>query len=742
MTGLIPEEIHGLLFSRSIIHRDIHYYQTLAGHTADLLCVLRDCIGVHEVPLRAYCRRQGTDFTGLCRILFMLTGLLNLYKLNDCVQAEIKEGGTPAAPPLQERCRPALALLNDAFYQPADETCGITEESARTNLPDSNGISFGVPLRNYWRIIHALHKKAGFSHLFAIPETVPRGAAALFRETCGTTRETAWECHAPHQGRESPALSAVVMHCIETCRAAADRALLRKIFDGEDAASCIILGGALSGEGRRNAVFTRLRKRRGGVETLLREEPPRPPVAGFFSSRYGKKIDWVTRRLTGQPAPSRILAVFPSEETLLSAGRRIAGAIAADRLYIYAQGLFPAGARRWSSLDSRALIPDFSSERMDYLPPDTAALSLYGYQDFFHCVHQADSGTHRLWGRLLCSTLVLFDVPFTNGAVRRHYTRVLRFVRENGIPAVITGGDHEDVLRNTLARLFGSSAVQTDDLSGGAVPRIAAGQYRYCDGSSTLSPAFIDAVEDNFRKGVHQLVVCPNPVYAQRVYHALQCSFSGRRLPVAHLELYHGLFGIADKMRKLTRAAAKMLHGAAVFVATPHLFPDVYGKFPVIFMENIPVIEGIDAIVSLTDGFEGTPAFPEPVVHWSNFTAPVPEGEMNLKLPEELTVQARRRMRRRLRSAGCDAMDAIRIRSGAVNALPFSGAFDRREIDLQRLYRVPVKSDVLLRRVLKYRDPLVKPLPHTIGGLYRSVMPYHPDTGVTGSPDWIDEYIP
>lgn len=762
---LLPEELKELILSRRIDHNGVQHFQTLNGHLHDILKALYDFLIVHENALQDCSRQSGTAQTELCGLFFSAVGLQNFYKTENAYQqllrtVEFKTDGnyrtTFSELSLKSLCTEYLSSSNTGSKIRLFEQVKINGFSTNPEY-----MYDFEQLTRYWRRLFVFYRKFNFLRWFQLEQTAPEKVVyfLLHKKHINSVKKT--EGKKVARDAASQNLFDILQYCVGVCNSVADRAFLTTIFSKSWVEPYVIHGSALNNLPSDLRVKGNIFRKVPHSSALLKKQKKLPSgtdidIECYFSYSERKRMHKAASWLTHVSRRNRIIIVAPTEEKLICIGCQLKREIHIDTYNFYHAGLVKFNVNRLESVDTKLLAPDSVSEPVFIAPAEIAAASLYTYQDFIRRFFFSDTGKNEFCGEVSTRSLLFCGVPLWNREMKEMFSKLLQFVHRNSIPALILLGGHEKRFKKVIRKAVPSIKIDIEDAESPVSPVLKECPYQFLEDSHTLHPEFALRLEKNLKQGINQLIIGPNPIYVQKMYYELCNWFSKKRLPVRSLELYHGLFELRDKPVKKAALKSMVRRGAAVVISTPSLFPDLFGSFPVMYAERLPFVEGITSLFEFAQEFNLNERFTAPHIYWSDskgspqkkedFFSEIGKGAITPHKLEKLIKISDSSLR--------IEQDSYCFHHGAVLVIPYCDSLNEKELDaIHRLmYPVLAKSDYTriiqaypgnsgFGGMLESKDKMLRLL--NGGVIPVSVTnPYHPNLGIIGPPEWMDEYIP
>ena len=756
----LPEELQELSLSRRIDHLGVPHFQTLTGHIQDLLKTLHDFIEAHEDALQDCCKLCAVSPTEFYKSLFAAVGLNNFFKLDDTYQHHIRlkefnaDGEYKSLFPEHLTRNLCIELYKNAdkdrFYGNAGKSNGEADLA-----PDHEQIN------RLWRRFSAYYLKFNFDRWFSGERTLPLPKEApILQKDFGSV--SGRKLKRITQDKTFQRLYGIMQYCVSVCFATADREFLKKVFQNLWDQPYVIHGSVVSGFRTRERIFKTIpRSLSRRTMTLSHNINPEKSMITCYSAyserkRMQKAADWIKLVSTRD----RITIVAPTEEHLISLGYHLKKELALDTYNFYYSGLVKFCSRNFESLDTKIFDPERASDQIATFPVESGAASLYTYHEFFHRLFDSDAGAVEFRGAVMTRSLLLWGAPSGNGELQKRFAQLVQFAQRNAIPTLILLPGHEGIYKKIIRRSAKNVGFTAEDSEIPIAPVLIQSPYIFLEDSRSLHPEFVSALVKDFRRGVNQLVLGPNPLYVQKIYHELNNLFSKKRLPVRSVQMYHGLYELRDKPVKKANIEAALRRSPAVVVSTLSLFPDIFSLFPVIFVERLPFDEGIVTLFNLVQdyrpaknrilteeseqaGVSRNNCFPVPHILWS--TGDVQPDSIRFSMAEEFDgAVTPRKLQRwvKLSQSRLTESENYRRKTMVLPAIPYCSLEPEKEVNALHRFMFPAESYTEFNGLVKGRISDHKLLYKHKSGTTYCTLPYHSNLGVIGPPEWMEDYMP
>jgi len=167
MTISFPEELPGILLSRRFDINGVMHYQTLSGHTADLLIALRHYLPAYKKSVTSLLQNLDISYDDFCRHTFYMTGLSNILKTDEDFQRRIRNTG-PDTAGFQQAAVQCWKLILRITYSEltgdnvlAEENDKVLQQEKQGYIPENLSINFTL----YCRFLRILFRRAGLQDI-------------------------------------------------------------------------------------------------------------------------------------------------------------------------------------------------------------------------------------------------------------------------------------------------------------------------------------------------------------------------------------------------------------------------------------------------------------------------------------------------------------------------------------------------------------------------------------------------
>ncbi|MFC1556380.1 hypothetical protein ACFL6I_07150 [candidate division KSB1 bacterium] len=754
------DNLPNLVLARAATHNGSTYYQTISGHLNDLLYCLRKYIDVHFPALKELCRMSDIPFPDYCRVLFMIVGFVDIGKLSSIFQQKCRSGdyfypeteGSRHSTVRKPRGDFIVRILSERYRTGESAAPARNPRAAKSHVSgDMDGIDLYALYGNYLSRLHACHR---FRDYFPFSAGIP---PQVFTLQDFTNKERLFDIYTDSESYKSgkrytvrqQKLISVALDCFEFCCSVADRAFLRKIISDQESGSTYIIGGTVKETLGRKSLIETLNSVSNARSKEI-EYFPGPGIRAFFSDDYDEKIRWITRNIKNRNNMERLIIVSADDEQLIAIGSQLSRDLHVRSLYYSSIGTFKTGAQSLTPLDTLMLRAENCTEKVNSEVPDTCPVMLIGYLDFLYELNKQEQRTSGMWGKLLSRSLVMFDVPCWHNDIIKRFSGVLRFLKRNERPVLIASHEDQKSFMNAVRKIAAPRSVpkkkahtvrvqpETDWMS----PQVHLKRFSLVsrDGKE-LTGEFLDRCEKYYRENQNQVVLCPNSVYAQNIYYRLALLFREKKWHPGSLILHHSMFGFYDKCGKMFQCNVHS-YEPLILVTTLRLFPVCYGKFPIIYAENLPLDSGMRTVCLLISGLSIRGNSTAPQLYWSYSGPSARFKKTDTQLPEKLTKKQLKKLAASTAHEDIDRIENVRLQYGDLRVAPTAELSSDSEIDLKNRINMPVAGKLHYRKIRENMNMHIKPYVDTGVNLYKYVMPYQKKLGLIGDPSWFEEYLP
>ena len=327
----------------------------------------------------------------------------------------------------------------------------------------------------------------------------------------------------------------------------------------------------------------------------------------------------------------------------------------------------------------------------------------------------------------------------TNGSYEP-FCQIFSLIKRYRIPFLITLGGHERSCTTFLERTFPHSPVEKSSSISPFVPTMSTQDESYFLAGGALSPDFIRRIIKNSNGGKNQLIICPNPIYVQKVFYEFSQVLRKRKHPEMSLQIYHCLFSIKDKAGKKNQLISGFKRGPVVLVSSMAACSEILCQFHDVFIVGLPYAHSmtriIDSLQDIWDPGERSRIkivwqFEDPLPP-SDFDTPGHTADSEVQRFEYL-MGAFHSNKYKKDGNTIDTYDYVKPAISGGNG----------EIDavIDRLYRFlfPIRSKSHLLNVQSQQDNRSKYLTLPHGSIFHCSLPYSVKVGLIGPNDRTNE---
>lgn len=742
-SSVLPEELQDLLLALRIDVNGVSHFQTLSGCLHDMLKSLDGFLHANMSRIREFCLRNSIPVSQLCGAFFESVGQYNYYKASYDFQYQIRliksDLGDSFDKIIFEK------VVHDLCTRLYKISSGSGEEKSHGSkrkmgdrLPFGDDFEYIDRIR---RIMRFYYNKIGFDRWFKLaksdtflhgisPITAVIGTEMFLEESAGKGPEMIY-----FRDQYS-----VLKSALEDCIWIADRKLLNCIFDHEWNAHYVIHGALISNSVSRTRMVGVLGNRK--TKRTQKTKSGKTNVTCYRAYSFEERVSKVKNWIMDLPSGLRLCIVALSEEELITLAVQLRKATSTDIYDLSCIGLVKINSKGIEALDTKVHLPDWTSRSMALSPPETAAITLTTYYDFFRRYILADGKREDFNLSFNFGSLVLWGAPYRHTEDRNALIRLVGQFENSGIPVLLALEGPEKELTDDLQ----DKVLKKKNIivrSGKPVkPLFSKCGFSLLEQSLLIGSEFEALILNNFRKGLNQLIIGPNPVYVQKMYHELWRLFSKSQLSSKGLIEYHSLFGLRDKTaikRKIEVASKKE---TLLVVSTVNLFPDLYRYFSEIFVEGLPFYRCISIIFDRIQSRGSSAKHQVPKILWS-------EGSSGL---DELSAQGKKEIEieltpEKLKSWLSDSNDEDNANrydydEKPAPVIPYCRSRDKNNVDMLDRILLPERLIMELGGMNRRRDYQKVLLNMHDQTLIQCMLPYSNNHGIVAPPDWIDEYIP